>query len=64
MDINSKTRVEKDPGFHRLKTHRQRLFLNVSAILPFDTTVITPTEFYQSFLAKKSQFKANDMLTS
>jgi len=63
MDKNSKTREEKDPGFDRLESHRQRLILNASAIPPFDTVATTPTEFYLSFLAKKSQFKAKDVLT-
>jgi hypothetical protein len=62
IDKNSKNKEEKDPGFTRLELHRKKLILNGSAVPPFDTEAPTPTEFYQSFLLKKSQFKAKGML--
>lgn len=62
MDRNSKNKEDKDPGFNRLEVHRKKLILNASAVSPFDTEASNPTEFYHSFLSKKSQFKAKDML--
>jgi hypothetical protein len=60
---NSKDREEKEPGFARLEQHKKNMILNASAIPPFDEQAETPTEFYASFLSKKSQLKAKDMLT-
>lgn len=57
MDKTSKTREEKEPGFNRLEAHRKLLILNASAIPPYTTAASSPTEFYQTFLAKKSQLK-------
>jgi hypothetical protein len=62
MDKNSKNKEDKDPGFGRLESHRKKLILHASAVPPFDSEASNPTEFYTSFLAKKSQFKAKDML--
>ncbi len=53
---------EKEPGINRLKSHKKNLILNTSATPPFDTAASAPSEFYLTFLAKKSQFKAKDML--
>jgi hypothetical protein len=53
---------EKEPGFHRLELHIKNLILNASATPPFDTQAPTPTEFYSTFLSKKSQFKAKEMI--
>jgi len=61
MDKTSKTKEEKKPGFKRLESHRKRLILNASAVPPFNSKAATPTEFYNAFLSKKSQFKAKDM---
>jgi hypothetical protein len=58
MDKSSKNKEDKDPGFNRRELHRKKLILHASAVPPFDTEAPSPTEFYQSFLAKKSQFKA------
>ena len=62
MDKSSKTKGEKEPGFKRLESHRKLLILNASAIPPFSKAADKPTEFLSNFLAKKSQFKAKDML--
>jgi hypothetical protein len=62
MDKTSKSKEEKEPGFTRLESHRKQLILNASAVPPFLNAATTPTEFYKTFLAKKSQFKAKDML--
>jgi hypothetical protein len=62
MDKTSKSKEEKKPGFKRLETHRKNLILNASAIPPFSKAATNPTEFFTAFLAKKSQFKAKDML--
>jgi len=62
MDKSSKTKEEKEPGFKRLESHRKQLILNASAVPPFTRAATSPTEFYTAFLAKKSQFKAKDML--
>jgi hypothetical protein len=61
MDRHTKNKEDKDPGFKRLELHRKKLILHASAVPPFDTKVSSPSEFYLSFLAKKSQFKAKDM---
>jgi hypothetical protein len=58
MDRNSKSKEDKDPGFKRIELHRKKLVLYASTITPFDTKASSPTDFYLSFLAKKSQFKA------
>jgi hypothetical protein len=62
MDKNYKSKEEKEPGFKRLETHRKNLILNASATPPFTKAATNPTEFFTAFLAKKSQFKAKDML--
>jgi len=62
MDKSSKSKEDKEPGFKRLESHRKKLILNASALPPFTQAADEPTEFYSSFLAKKSQFKAKDML--
>jgi hypothetical protein len=38
------------------------LILNASAVPHYSTAASSPTEFYMTFLSKKSQFKAKDML--
>ncbi len=53
---------EKEPGFNRLEPHRKNLILNASATPPFDTQASKPTDFYTTFLSKKSQFKAKEMM--
>ncbi len=67
MDRNnlkqSREKDEREPGFNRLELHRKNLILNASASPPFDTQASHPTEFYNSFLSKKSQFKAKEMMT-
>jgi hypothetical protein len=62
MDKTSKSKEKKEPGFKQLKSHRKKLILNAFAVPPFLTAATAPTEFYKTFLAKKSQFKAKDML--
>jgi hypothetical protein len=62
MDKSSKMKEEKEPGFKRLESQRKQLILNASAVPPFSSAAKAPTEFYQAFLSKKSQFKAKDML--
>ena len=62
MDKSSKSKEEKEPGFKRLEAHWKTLILNASAIPPYTIAAQEPTEFYATFLAKKSQFKAKDML--
>ncbi len=62
MDKNYKEKSEKEPGFARLEEHRKNLILNASALPPYKNKAATATEFYSTFLAKKSQFKAKDML--
>jgi len=47
-------RDEKEPGFARLEHHKKIMILNASAIPPFDDPAPSPTEFYSSFLKKKS----------
>jgi hypothetical protein len=54
---------DKEPGFAKLETHRQQLILNASAQPPYDSSAKAPTEFYSTFLRKKSQFKAKETLT-
>jgi len=53
---------EKEPGFKKLEPHKKNFILNASAVPPYDSQVSEPTEFYSQFLAKKSQFKAKEML--
>jgi hypothetical protein len=62
MDKTSKIKEDKEPGFKRLESHRKELILNASAVSPFTEGASNPTEFYSSFLSKRSQFKAKDML--
>jgi hypothetical protein len=62
MDKNYKDKSEKEPGFNSLGEHRKNLILNELAIPLFDEKASQPTEFFTSFLSKKSQFKAKDML--
>jgi hypothetical protein len=54
---------EKEPGFNRLESYRKNLILNASATPPFDVPALKPTKFYNTFLSKKSQFKAKEMMT-
>jgi len=62
MDKSSREKSDKEPGFSRLEEHRKNLILNASAQPPFSTAASSPTEFYTAFLARKSQFKAKDMI--
>jgi len=62
IDKSSKNKEDKEPGFKRLETHRKTLILNASAVPPFNKAAEHPKEFLTNFLAKKSQFKAKDML--
>jgi len=62
MEKNYKEKSDKEPGFSRLEEHRKNLILNASAIPPYDSQASHRTEFYATFLAKKSQFKAKDMI--
>jgi len=62
MDRNYKEKSDKEPGFARLEEHRKNLILNASAKAPYQSKASKPTEFYLTFLAKKSQFKAKDLL--
>jgi len=62
MDKSSREKSDKEPGFSRLEDHRKNLILNASALPPFSSAATSPTEFYTMFLAKKSQFKAKDMM--
>ncbi len=59
---STKDRDDKDPGFQRLEPFRKNLILNASAEPPFEQQAEQPTEFYNTFLSKKSQFKAKEML--
>jgi hypothetical protein len=54
---------DKEPGFAKLESHHQQLILNALAQPPYDSPAMTPTEFYSTFLKKKSQFKAKETLT-
>ena len=62
MDKSYKEKSDKEPGFARLEAHRKNLILNASAKSPYKNQAKQATEFYATFLAKKSQFKAKDML--
>ena len=62
MDKSHHEKSDKEPGFSRLEEYRKFLILNASALPPFTTAATTPTEFYATFLAKKRQFKAKDMI--
>jgi hypothetical protein len=62
MDKNYKEKSDMEPGFSRLEEHRKNLILNASAVPPYDNPASQPTEFFMTFLAKKSQFKAKDMI--
>jgi hypothetical protein len=58
----SKEKEEKEPGYHRLEQHKKSFILHASALPPYDEQASSPTEFYINFLAKKSQFKAKEIL--
>jgi hypothetical protein len=58
MDKSYREKSDKEPGFSRLERYRKNLILNASALPPFTAAATTPTDFYTTFLAKKSQFKA------
>jgi hypothetical protein len=62
MDKNYKKKSDKELGFSRLEEHRKNFILNASAVPPYDNPASQPIEFYSTFLAKKSQFKAKDMI--
>jgi len=62
MDKSTREKSDKEPGFSRLEEHRKNLILNASAHPPFSSAANSPTEFYMAFLAKKSHFKAKDMI--
>jgi hypothetical protein len=66
MDKNSLKQTlekeEKEPGFKRLESYRKNLILNASVEPPINTQAEKPTEFYNTFLSKKSRFKAKDMI--
>jgi len=62
MDKTYKEKSAKEPGFSRMEEHCKILVLNASASPPFTDPASSPTEFYTAFLAKKSQFKAKDMI--
>ncbi len=62
MDKKYKEKSDKEPGFACLEEHRKNLILNASALPPYKKKASSATEFYIAFLAKKSQFKAKDML--
>jgi len=53
---------EKEPGYSKLEPYHKNLILNASATPPFDVKANKPTKFYTTFLSKKSQFKAKDMI--
>jgi len=57
-----KEREGKEPGFARLESYRKSLILNASAVPPHDSPADIPTEFYNMFLSKKTQFKAKEAL--
>jgi len=62
MDESYKEKSDKEPGFARLEEHHKNLILNVSVPPPFTEAASRPTELFNVFLAKKSQFKAKDMI--
>jgi len=49
-----KDKEEKEPGFKCLELHKQKLFLIASAVPPFDQKETEPSEFYKTFLQKKT----------
>jgi hypothetical protein len=60
----ARSALEKDewePGFKKLEPHKKLFILNALATPPY-VTPSEPTDFYSQFLAKKSQFKAKEML--
>jgi hypothetical protein len=67
MDRNNlRMETEKDkrePRFNRLELHRKNLILNASASPLFDSQATQPTDFFNAFLSKKTQFKAKEMMT-
>jgi hypothetical protein len=62
MDKTYREKSDKEPGFSRTEEHRKNLVLNASVLPPFTEAASSPSEFYTAFLAKKSQFKAKDMI--
>ncbi len=59
---SQKEREEKEPGIARLESYWKSLILNASASPPYDSPADCPTEFYNLFLSKKSQFKGKEAL--
>jgi len=62
MDKSYREKSDKEPGFSRLEEHQKNLILNASALPPFTNGASRPSESFNVFLAKKSQFKAKDMI--
>lgn len=62
MTRSIKDKEEKEPGFNRLEAHKKQLILNASAVSPYDTKASEPSEFFKTFLQKKTQFKAKEFL--
>jgi hypothetical protein len=56
-----KEKEDKEPCFARLEPHKKNLTLNASSPPPYDTRNDEPTEFYKTFLQKKTQFKAKEL---
>jgi len=63
MSRSIKEKEEKEPGFNRLESHKKQLILNASAVSPYDSMASEPTEFFKTFLQKKTQFKAKEFIT-
>jgi hypothetical protein len=59
---SNKEKEEKGPRFKRLEPHKKTLILIASALPPSNTQLDEPTDFYKSFLQKKTQFKAKELL--
>jgi hypothetical protein len=59
---SNKKKEEKEPGFNRIKPHKKNLILNASALPLYDSKIDEPTKVYKSFLQKKTQFKAKELL--
>jgi len=57
-----KEKEDKEPGFNRLEQHKKQLILNASVVSPYDTKAAEPSDFFKSFLQKKTQFKAKEFL--
>jgi hypothetical protein len=62
MSRSIKEKEEKELGFNRLEPHKKQLILNASAVSPYDTKALEPSEFFKTFLQKKTQFKAKEFL--